>query len=96
LHEGTNLLVYGVQNRLEKLINDSNDSYQNNINDFQLRLDKSNELNQNKINQLEKQLNDSTNNLNILEIKLTKDFQLKLDELNQNKVNESDKKQTGK
>jgi hypothetical protein len=33
--------------------------------------------------------------MNKLEIKLTKDFQLKLDKLNQYKVNESDKKQIG-
>ena len=60
---GTNKLVYGVQNRLEKLLNDSNDSHEDKINK--------------------------------LEIKLSKDFQLKLDELNQNKVNESNKKQKG-
>ena len=61
--KGTNILVYGVQNRLEKLLNDSNNLYENKINK--------------------------------LEIKLSKDFQLKLDELNQNKVNESNKKQKG-
>ncbi len=98
--KGTKLLAYGVQKNLEKLLNDSNDSYQNNINDFQLKFDKSHKLNQNRIMELEKQLNNSNklfeNNINKLEIKLTKDFQLKLDELNQNKIlNELNKKQTG-
>ena len=97
--KGTNILVYGVQNRLEKLLNDSNNLYENNVNDFQLRSDKSNELNQKRIKELEKQLNDSNNlyenKINKLEIKLSYDFQLKLDELNQNKVNESNKKQIG-
>jgi hypothetical protein len=80
---------------LEKQLNDSNNLNENKINDFH----KSNELNQKRIKELEKQLNDSNNlygnKINKLEIKLSKDFQLKLDELNQNKVNESNKKQKG-
>jgi len=82
---------------LEKLANDSNDLYQNNINDIHLRLDKSNELNQNKVNNLlEIQRFNNSNNLNKLEIKLTNDFQLKLDksnnELNQiNRIKELEK-----
>jgi hypothetical protein len=123
--KGTNILVYGVQNRLEKLLNDSNDSHEDKINklekklskDFQLKLDESNKINKNKIKELENQLNDSNNlnkikindfhksnelnqkrmkelekqlndsndshedKINKLEIKLSKDFQLKLDEL---------------
>lgn len=94
----TNILVYGVQNRLEKLLNDSNDSNQNNINDleikltkdFQLKFDRSNELNQDKIILLEKQLND-TNNMND-DLKLEFDKSI---ELNKNKLNELEKKQTG-
>ena len=54
-------------NLLETQLNDSKNLYKNNINeleirltkDFQLKLDKSQELNQNKIILLEKQLNDS-------------------------------------
>jgi hypothetical protein len=58
-----------------------------------------NEIKQKRIKELEKQLNDSNNlyenKIIKLEIKLSKDFQLKLDELNQDKVNESNKKQKG-
>ena len=50
-----------------------------------MKLDKSNELNHDKINLLETQLNDSKNlyknNINELEIKLAKDFQLKLNKI---------------
>ena len=37
---GTNKLVYGVQNRLEKLINDSNDSHEDKINKLEIKLSK--------------------------------------------------------
>jgi hypothetical protein len=38
--KGTNKLVYGVQNRLEKLLNDSNDSHEDKINKLEIKLSK--------------------------------------------------------
>ena len=49
--KGTNILVYGVQNRLEKKLNDSNDSHEDKINKLEIKLD---ELNQNKVNESNK------------------------------------------